>query len=187
MSASAATAVNSDLCLRSQRTGLNVLLTSRRARLPISMPSPPSEPCEPPKQQRGDADADRVQRKELNVSGQRQRPDQQRRNDDRYRNPLSTHYESEGYSDDRSDPFSNVHVCTSLLCCDPRAASEAQGTLCCLDVCAVPLDGCQRTGLHGKCADRDGGVTGRREGKRTQFGLVRGNAREPRRGKCEST
>ncbi len=79
------------------------------------MPSPPSESHEPPKQQRGDADAQRIQCKEINVSGEYQRSDQQHRNDDRDRQPSAPHYESEGYSDDRSDPFPNVHVCTSFI------------------------------------------------------------------------
>ena len=53
----------------------------RRLPLPVRcdyrspMPSPPSEPCEPSDDQRRDADADRVQRKDLSVSGQRQRPE----------------------------------------------------------------------------------------------------------------
>ena len=59
--------------------------------------------------------------------------------------------------------------------------------LCCLDVCAVPLDGCNRTWLRGKCVDRNGGVAGRLEEKgRSSAWESWGNARELRRGNCEA-
>ncbi len=62
-------------------------------RLPLcllrpSRPLPASGPDEPPEQQRTESEADHVQEDQLAV-GRHERPEQQRRDHDRYRQPLA--------------------------------------------------------------------------------------------------
>ena len=131
MSASAAIAMNSDLCLRSQRTGRHTAsrvwptaaLAARPIRLPISMPSS-SEPRKPSNNQRRDAESGSVQHEDLSVPGERERHDQQRHNDDRDRQPPAPHREPNHCSNEPYDPFPSVHANLLLFMASPCIRSE---------------------------------------------------------------
>ena len=73
------------LCCSCLRLPLYLLRPSR------SLPA--SGPDEPPEQQRTESEADRVQEDQLAV-GRHERPEQQRRDHDRYRQPLAPPDES---------------------------------------------------------------------------------------------
>ena len=72
---------------------------------------PASGPGEPPEQQRAEAEADRVQDEELAVAGQQWRK-QQRRNHDRYRQPLVPPHEPARLDRDSRDPS---NLCLDVL------------------------------------------------------------------------
>ncbi len=192
MSVSAATAMNSDLCAPSQRTGRTTALTpleralvNRRpicclhsTRLTISMPSPPSEPCDPPNYQCRDADAERVQQQDLSAPGERQRPEQQQRHrHDRHRHSIAPNCGP----DDPCDSFPNLHVFTSLIAVPARHPKRKEP---CVDwTCAQPRStdaiergrvenastatGETRDGLRGKRTQIGLGVMGKRQGSAT--------------------
>ena len=144
------------------------------------MSSAPTEPREPPDYQRLDAEAEGVQHEVLSVPGERQRSDQQHGNDDRDRHPPAPHREP----DDPCDPFPNVHVCTSFIP-GPARHPKRDDLICCHDLCAAPLDGCHRTRVRGKSAERDGKSPDGVSEKWAQLGLgPGGDLREPRRGKA---
>ena len=139
------------------------------------MPSPPSESHEPPDQQRRDADADCVQREDFSVPGERQRYDQQRRNDDHDRQPSAPHYESEDHSDDRSDPFPNVHLFTSFITCPARHPKRREP---CVVLPRRVRSPARRMPSNEGCLENAPTATGVSpdgvRGKRTQFGLSQG-------------
>ena len=94
MSASAATAMNSDLCLLSQRTvamSCSVRDDEPDYRSPCRRPLP--NRTSRLNYQRRDAESERVQHEELSVPGERQRSDKQHHRHDRDRQPLPTHRE----------------------------------------------------------------------------------------------
>ena len=91
-----------------------VLCSCRLLPLCLLRPSRPlhaSGPDEPPEQQRTEAEADRVQEDQLAVS-RHERPEQQRRDHDRYRQPLAPPDESARLDRESPDPwnqFLDVH------------------------------------------------------------------------------
>ncbi len=103
-----------------------------------SRPLPAPWPGEPPEQQSAEAEADRVQDEYLAVAGQQQRPEQQRRDHDRNRQPLAPPQEPAEADRDSPDLWNrcqdvlDVHLHLLACCCPhrhPEHGSRVMGSV----------------------------------------------------------